>query len=75
MILEVDGQETYDSEKIAQDRSTLAAVSLIPPVHRDNVGFAVENATSPGEVYLWKPGMPMPEVVRHLLNDPAYQLK
>ena len=61
VILEVDGEETYDSEKVAQDRSTLAAVSLIPPVHRDNVGFAVKNPTSPREVFLWKPGMPMPE--------------
>lgn len=61
VILQVDGEEVYDSQKNAQDRSTLAAISLIPPVHRDNVGFPVENPTSAYEVYLWKTGMPLPE--------------
>ena len=64
VILEADDAVVYDSEKNGADRATLAAISLIPPVHRDNVGFPVENRTTPYEVYLWKPGMPLPDAER-----------
>ncbi len=69
VVVEADGLEVFDSEKVAGDRSALAGFWLLPPAHFDAAGKIVENAATAGEVYLWKTGMVAPEVPAPVTNE------
>lgn len=54
--VEVDGRVVYDSEDNAIDRSSLAAIRLIPPAHLNSAGVVVENDPIARETFVWEAG-------------------
>jgi len=57
VVLEVDGQVVYDSDKKPDDQKTLPELWLSPAAHFDEAGDLVRATLTPGEVPVWNSGM------------------
>ncbi len=57
VIVQADKEVVYDSEMHEKDRSSLAAIWLVPPAHRDQDGRIVLNPESNRLRHLWTPGI------------------
>ena len=55
-IVEVDDRVVYDSEENSLDSSSLSAIRLIPPAHRNASGQIVSNSPIARETFLWESG-------------------
>jgi hypothetical protein len=56
LFVEIDGRVVYDSEESDLDRSSLEAIRLVPPVHKDQEGKLVTNTPLVREAFLWEAG-------------------
>ncbi|MCU0735581.1 MAG: hypothetical protein MUF20_08655 [Methylotetracoccus sp.] len=54
--IEVDGRAVYDSEENSLDRSSLAAIRLIPPAQMNSDDSAVVNTPIEREAFVWLAG-------------------
>jgi hypothetical protein len=70
VVLEVDGQVVYDSDKQADDQKTLPVLWLSPATHFDENGDLVRATPTPGEVPVWNSGMKLAEAPAVLPPEP-----
>jgi hypothetical protein len=56
LIVEVDGSVVYDSDQNELDRTSLAAIRVIPPAHVDEAGSVVANDPVERETFVWMAG-------------------
>ncbi|HEY1381433.1 MAG TPA: hypothetical protein VGF55_31825, partial [Gemmataceae bacterium] len=56
LVVELDGQVAYDSDRDDRDRRSLEAVRLIPPAQLDWDGKPLENKETPRERFVWFAG-------------------
>ncbi|MFN0079779.1 MAG: hypothetical protein ACKVY0_25215 [Prosthecobacter sp.] len=71
VLLEVDGQAVYDSEKQPDDHKTLPALWLTPAAHFDEAGDLVRTTATASEVPVWMSGMkPTGTVIAQLPPEP-----
>lgn len=70
VVLEVDGQVVYDSDKQADDQKTLPVLWLSPAVHYDENGDLVRATPTPGEAPVWNSGMKLADAPAALPPEP-----
>ena len=70
VLLEVDGQTVYDSDKQPDDQKTLPELWLTPVAHFDEAGDLVRTTATAGEVPVWMSGMKTAGAVVPLPPEP-----